>query len=133
MDLIASARTEVDLRHEFFVAWFSGQAEPSAMEHSATAFAPDFQMIPPSGSLLQRAEVLTMLNDARSSRGPDFTITVTHIAARLVGPDLALLVYDEEQTMAGKVTRRRSSALFGPDAQAPQGVVWHHLQETWIT
>ena len=34
--------------------------------------------------------------------------------------------------VTGETTRRRSTALFLASPAAPRGVVWRHLQETWM-
>ncbi|MDN5787291.1 hypothetical protein [Pseudorhodobacter sp.] len=131
MDILAAARAEVINRHAFFVGWFTGKLPESAMEDSARAFATDMQMIVPDGQMIGAAEVVTMLRSARSKRGPDFAIRVEMREARLLG-DAALIVYDEHQVIEGAKTARRSSALFTADPAAPEGVVWRHLQETWL-
>jgi hypothetical protein len=73
-----------------------------------------------------------MLRNARAKRASDFVIRVAVREARLLG-DAALIVYDEHQESAGVKTARRSSALFTADPDAPEGVVWRHLQETWLS
>ncbi len=131
MDLLAAARAEVINRHAFFVGWFTGRLHDAAMEQSARAFAPDMQMIGPSGGLATGREVIAMLQGLKAKRDPDFAIRVEVLAERRLG-DMALIVYDEHQILNGAKTARRASALFSADANAPEGVVWRHLQETWI-
>ena len=46
--------------------------------------------------------------------------------------DAALLEYTEQQYRDGRMTRRRSTALFVANPAAPCGVEWRHLQETWM-
>ena len=74
-----------------------------------------------------------MIRSARGKRPADFKIRVDLIAARQIGNDVALVVYDEHQVIDGEKSARRSSALFTADPDAPEGVVWRQLQETWIT
>lgn len=131
MDLLAAARAEVINRHAFFVGWFTGRLPDAAMEQSARSFAPDMQMIGPSGGLATGREVIAMLQGLKAKRDPDFAIRVEVLAERRLG-DMALIVYDEHQILNGAKTARRASALFSADANAPEGVVWRHLQETWI-
>lgn len=131
MDILAAARAEVINRHAFFVGWFTGQLPEAAMAESARAFAPDMQMIGPGGTLATAGQVIAMLQSLRGQRGPDFAIRVEVLAARRLG-DMALIVYDEHQQVDGTKTARRASALFSADASAPEGVVWRHLQETWL-
>jgi len=55
------------------------------------------------------------------------------IAARELGEGIVLVVYDEHQVIDGQKSARRSSAVFSADPEAPEGVVWRQLQETWIS
>lgn len=133
MDLISRAQAEVVNRHKFFVEWFTGRADEAEMERSVSAFAPDMLMIEPDANTIGQAEVVAMLRSARGKRPADFEIRVDLIAARQIGNDVALVVYDEHQVIDGEKSARRSSALFTADPDAPEGVVWRQLQETWIT
>jgi hypothetical protein len=133
VDLVAKAKAEVVNRHHFFVEWFTGCASESAMEISRQAFAPDMIMIGPDGGMIGADEVKAMIEGARGKRSAGFEIRVDVIAARQIGQDVVLVIYDEHQVSGGEKSVRRSSALFSPDADAPEGVVWRQLQETWIT
>jgi len=132
VDILTAARAEVINRHTFFVGWFTGKLLDSAMESSVHAFAPDMLMVSPDGSLATADQVIAMLRKARGKRGQDFAIQIEVQSARLLG-NLALIVYDEHQMIDGAKTARRSSALFSADPTAPEGVVWRHLQETWLS
>ena len=46
--------------------------------------------------------------------------------------EAVLLQYVEQQYRDGRTTRRLSTALFTAEPDAPCGVVWRHLQETWM-
>jgi uncharacterized protein (TIGR02246 family) len=133
VDLIERARAEVVNRHHFFVEWFTGRAPEAAMLASARAFAPDMRMIEPDGGMIGVEDIRSMVEGARGKRPADFEIRVELIEARRIGEDAALVIYDEHQVIDGQKTARRSSAVFSADASAPEGVVWRHLQETWIT
>lgn len=133
MDLIAKAKAEVVNRHHFFVEWFTGRAPEAEMRSSLQAFAPDMIMIEPDGSMIGSDEVKAMVESARGKRSAEFEIRVDVIEARQLGEDTALVIYDEHQVIDGQKSARRSSALFSPAPDAPEGVVWRQLQETWIT
>jgi len=130
IDALASA--EVVARHDFFVAWFTGNADAAAMEEAARAFAPDMRRIGPEGRVQDAGEVIAMLRAGRATRAEGFAIRVEVREARALGGGLALVIYDEHQADGAARTARRASALFGVDAAAPGGVAWRHLQETWI-
>ena len=133
MDLIKRAQAEVVNRHHFFVEWFTGRASESELETSLRAFAPDMVMIEPDANTIGRDEVAAMVTGARGKRPADFEIRVELISARLIGSGIVAVVYDEHQVIDGEKSARRSSAVFSADPDAPEGVVWRHLQETWIT
>jgi hypothetical protein len=131
-DLLNKAEAEVRRRHDFFVAWFTGRAEAEDMALSMRSFAPDMQRIGPDGGFQTAAEVIKMVENARGVLDGRFEIRIDLLSARLINPDIALLVYNEHQSHVDKRNSRRSTALFSADRQAPEGVVWRHLQETWI-
>ena len=133
MDLIARAQTEVIKRHDFFVEWFTGRASEADLSASLRAFAPDMVMIEPDANTIDTEEIAAMITGARGKRPADFEIRVDLIAARQLSEDVALVVYDEHQVIDGQKSARRSSAVFSADPEAPEGVVWRQLQETWIS
>lgn len=133
MDLIARAQAEVVNRHHFFVEWFTGRASEAELKASLRAFAPDMVMIEPDANTIGTDEITAMITNARGKRPADFEIRVELISARLIGSEIVAVVYDEHQVIAGAKSARRSSAVFSADPEAPEGVVWRHLQETWIT
>ena len=133
VDLIARAQAEVVNRHHFFVEWFTGRASEAELEASLRAFAPDMVMIEPDANTIGRDDIVAMVTSARGKRPADFEIRVELVSARLIGSDIAAVVYDEHQVIDGEKSARRSSAVFTADPDAPEGVVWRHLQETWIT
>jgi hypothetical protein len=126
------ARREIVALHEFFVAWFRGSAAEIDFAACEAAFAPDFRMVSPDGMVHGRAAVLQRLRQARNSQPPDFAIVISGIEPLWRQSDAVLLGYVEQQYRSGSVTRRRSTALFTAEPAAPHGVVWRHLQETWM-
>jgi len=133
VDLIARAQAEVISRHRFFVEWFTGRAREAELAASLRAFAPDMMMIEPDANTIGTDDIVAMITNARGKRPADFEIRVELIAARQIGDDIALVIYDEHQVIDGQKSARRSSAVFSADPDAPEGVVWRQLQETWIT
>ena len=130
--LAERARREVLALHEFFVNWFGPGEAAIDFSHCEAALAPDFRMVTPDGTVNDRAAVLQRLRRARHSQPVDFAIIVSGIAPLWQQGDAILLGYVEEQYRSGSITQRRSTALFTADSAAPRGVVWRHLQETWM-
>ena len=96
------------------------------------AIGQDFRMISPDGTIEEREAVVSV--DKRRAREPraDFTIGVLDPRAIWASDGAVLLEYTEQQYRDGRTTRRRSTALFLASPAAPRGVVWRHLQETWM-
>lgn len=132
MDIAHAARTEVIERHAFFVDWFTGRADEAAMDASARVFPAEMRMIGPDGSISEGVAVAAMIRGARGGRPADFAIRVEVHEARALAPDLALVLYDEHQSVGGTASARRSSALFRAAPDAPNGVAWLLVHETWI-
>jgi len=126
------AQREVIALHEFFVAWFRPATAAPAFGECEAALAPDFRMVTPDGAVNDRAAVLQGLRQARGSQPADFAIVVADVGMLWQEGDAILLGYVEEQYRTGSITRRRSTALFTAEPAAPRGVVWRHLQETWM-
>jgi hypothetical protein len=129
----AALREVVDL-HLFFEAWLGGTAENSeeVFARLETALAEDFTMVEPGGSRLRRADVIRSLRAAHGARRRPgrFEIVIAEPELLLLRPPLVILGYVEEQTAAGALTRRRSTAVLS--AKEESGVRWLALQETWI-
>jgi hypothetical protein len=96
------------------------------------AIGGDFRIISPDGAIEERDAIISSIRNARGSRGLDFAIIALDPHAIWAGGKAVLLEYTEQQYRAGRTTRRRSTALFLADPAAPRGVVWRHLQETWM-
>jgi hypothetical protein len=123
---------EVVALHAFFETWL--QESESVMDFSEVeaAIGKDFRIISPDGTIEEREAVVSSIRNARGSRGPTFTIGVLDPHAIWASDGVALLEYTEQQYRDGRTTRRRSTVLFLADPAAPRGVVWRHLQETWM-
>ena len=142
-DLIERARREVIELHDFFMAWFRPVTAETAMldlDRCAAALAPDFQQIGPDGQAYPRDLLLQRLAAARGCRPAGFVIEIEDIRPVWQNDAAILLDYVERQyclepskadAVSGE-TWRRSTAFFTLSTMAPQGVVWRHLQETWL-
>lgn len=126
------ARDEVLALHEFFVTWFRRGSAAGDFGSCEAALAADFRMVTPDGVVIARAALLERLLQARNSQPDDFSIIISAIEPLWQERDAILLGYVEQQYRSGSITRRRSTALFTAAPTAPRGVVWRHLQETWM-
>ncbi len=126
--LAQAAIREVEDLHRHFVELFAGRSRD--ISRCAAAFAAEFEMVTPAGKALDRLQTLALLSAAKAA--PDFAITIQSPRVVWQGADKALLQYVEQQYRDGRVTRRLSSALLIADREAPNGVVWRYLHETWM-
>lgn len=131
-DIGAAAAREIVARHAFFVDWFAGRLEDSSLAAALTAFDPDFHRIAPDGALQDHEGLTEMLAAAKGRFAEGFAIAIEDVAVlRETGEDI-LMTYVERQEHAGRTTFRRAGALFSKNANAPLGVAWRFVQETWI-
>jgi hypothetical protein len=126
--LAAQAVREIHALHAAFEELFTGRSRD--LDRCAKALAADFSMVAPDGSRRDRATVLAALGAAAST--PGLRIEIRDIAQIWQAEDSVLLQYVEEQYRDGRTTRRLSTALFTAEAEAPCGVVWRYLHETWM-
>lgn len=123
----AAAREVVEL-HAFFVDAFTGRKRD--FRRAEQAFSPDLVMVTPEGRRANRPQIMDALAKARAR--PDFRIAIHDIWPISETPHSVLLHYVEEQYRDGETSKRVSVALFEAAPDAPCGVVWRYLQETWI-
>jgi hypothetical protein len=130
---LESLQREIEELHHFFQAWFAG-AIPQTEEHFARVTAvlhPHFTLVGPDGRLNEYATVIGWLRGGYGSR-PSFRLWTEQIALRHEEGELLLATYEEGQEISGQLNRRHSSALFRRRAEAPNGLEWLHVHETWL-
>lgn len=119
--------------HEFFRAWLrphnGSKLDPQRFER---AFDPEFRLVGPDGGVRDRAAIVGWLHDLKEGRGADFRMEVSDFRAVWQQGDAILLEYMETQYLQGKTTQRQSTALLRRAPDAPIGIAWVHLQETWL-
>lgn len=130
-DLAERAVDEARALHAFFVAWFRAGAGADFARCEA-ALAPDFRMVTPDGRVHERAAVIDRLRSAAGTAADDFAIDILQPTVVWRAGDAVLLEFVERQYREGRTTSRRSTGLFTDQPGAPNGVVWRHLQETWV-
>lgn len=126
--LAAAAAREIEAIHAAFVELFTGRSRD--FSRCFVAFAQDMEMVTTDGVRLDRKTILAGLEAARAE--PDFRISISDIRPIWEGDNSVLLQYVEQQYRDGRTTRRLSTALFEAQAEAPFGVAWRYLHETWM-
>jgi hypothetical protein len=124
---------EVRELHEFFVAYYTGECPEHEFERVERALAPGFEMAGPDGDRVDREQVLSWIEGKRGTYDAGaFDIEIRGCERLSAGPGFALVRYEEWQTAPDGETGRLSSALLRPDDDAPAGLRWVALQETWL-
>jgi len=131
------AQREVREFHEFIEDWLAGRPEQDGgrFDRAEAVLPDDFEIISPSG---ERRDGERIRSDLRGGHGasadsdPAFRIRIENARVRVEREDECLLTYEEWQRRDGDWTGRVSSALFRRRADAPNGVEWAHLHETWL-
>lgn len=129
-DLQDLIRTEIEDLHDFFVEWFTGQADKDDLEiRCLSHLHADFLFIPPEGTLLKRTDLEAGFRQAHGSNR-NFRIKVRDVVVRHEMPDHVLVTYTEWQTGAtasGSAENARLSTALLTKGRPFQCV---HLQET---
>jgi hypothetical protein len=121
---------EVEGLHAFFESRFTGQG--GEMDRARRALGADFEVVTTAGELQSRETILSGIESAEGTYAPGFAIEIRNVEVVDRTDDRCLVRYEEHQSGGEEDTARVSTALFGPDPDAPEGVRWIHLQETWL-
>jgi hypothetical protein len=124
---------EVVELHDFFCAWLRPHnGSPLDPKRFERAFDPEFRLVGPDGGVRDRAAIVGWLHDLKGGRGADFRMEVSDFRPVWQQGDAILLEYVETQYLQGKTTQRQSTALLRRAPDTPIGMLWVHLQETWL-
>lgn len=134
MQIESAVPREITELHEFFAGWLGGTLSESdaAFRRLERALGDGFVLVSPSGAEIGRTRLLTNLRGAHGSR-PGIRIWVEGASLLVDEPPLLVARYEEYQESDQKVTRRISTAVFRRSADAPNGVQWLRVHETWLT
>ncbi len=134
--MITGTACEREIRelHDFFQGWLAGSlpATDEAFARFMRATAAGFTLIGPDGSVAGREETVVWIRAAHGTR-PGFRLWTDDHTLRAAGQDWALVTYRELQSRDGVTTARLSTALLAADDEAPAGLSWMHVHETWIS
>jgi hypothetical protein len=123
----------VDL-HQFFQDWFTGTlpATEENFERVVGVLNDDFVLIGPDGKLTELRPLLEWLRHGHGAR-PVMRLWVKNVHLRWQQGEIGLATYEEWQETDRGPTARLSTALFQEKPGTPNGLVWRHVHETWLT
>ena len=129
----AQYATEIQELHQFFQDWFTGAIAQTEENFArvTSGISEQFALIAPDGTLAEYPTVVEWLRGGYRSR-PNFRLWTDKIVVRHQTNGLALATYEEWQEIDGKINARLSTTLLRAKADAPNGVEWLHVHETWI-
>lgn len=126
-------RREVLELHQFFADWFNARLRDDEASFARFSKVMDegFEIIGPDGKLTARQPLLEGLRAAHGKR-PGISIEIREPRAHTVGEGLCLATYQEWQSTAETTRGWISTALMRRDDDAPNGVVWLRVHETYL-
>jgi hypothetical protein len=119
--------------HQFFEAWFTGKLSQTETDYTrfAQVMATGFTMVSPDGVLLDRDPLLKSLYDAHNKRR-DTRIWIKNVQLRQQHGDIFIVTYEEWQSEKDVQTARLSTVVFRQKSDAPNGLEWLLVHETWL-
>jgi hypothetical protein len=127
-------QTEVEELHEVFETYFRGTTD--SLDRVDLALATDFTILGPSGGESSRAGTMQALAAAHG-RAPNLQIRTSDYRFLFEQEGMLVASYIERQAQVeadseSDVTRRLSTAIFTADDDAPNGLIWRRVHETWM-
>jgi len=117
--------------HQFFQDWYRGHPEAD-FDRLNRVLVDDFVIIMPDSSILDRATINTAVRNQRDSDS-QAELEIRNVRLHATHDNTAVFTYEEWQGRGGEPMRGRlSSVFFAVDQQAPNGLVWLHVHETWL-
>jgi len=118
---------EVARLHRFFQDWFQGVIAEDEFALCDEALAPGFTIVPPSGDLIPRADILEGVRHHRGREPDDFHIETAVRNCQQIG-EVHIVTYEEHQ-VGTRPTIRLSTAVL---TEHEGGFRWHAVHETWV-
>lgn len=133
------ARREIEELHHFFQQWFNGTVENTDEVYArfTGVLAEGFVIVSPDGQLRERTAVIDGLRGSYAPADSEpVRVWVENVELRRQLPsqdgELVVVTY-QEWLQRGEARRGRlSTALLRESAEAPNGLMWLHVHETWL-
>lgn len=124
---------EVRELHRFFQDWYRGKLDDEAFRRFPGVMGEGFTIILPDASVLPRE---TIVEAVRSQKGSDAEAELWIENVRVIHSESEFVVatYEEWQGREGRDARGRlSTVVFMRDEETPNGLIWRHVHETWLS
>lgn len=137
MTLEALCEAEAARLHVFLEDWLVAALPRTAEAFGAfaDAIAEPFVVIGPSGGVTARAALLTEFEAIHGAVAADrgaFRIWIERYETRRVEGGLLLATYEEWHRRRDETSARLATVLYRARPEAPGGVEWLHVHETWL-
>ncbi|MEO9652115.1 MAG: hypothetical protein ABJ360_18560 [Roseobacter sp.] len=134
---VATCLAETHRLHLFLQDWLRGTLPrtPKGFALFADALADPCQVVSPLGTITERTALLIEFEAAHGAlaeHGTAFAIRIENPQVLQQWDDHALVQYEEWHDLKDDSSARLSTALFNSGENAPLGVVWSHVHETWL-
>ncbi|HKQ70355.1 MAG TPA: hypothetical protein VJT73_13490 [Polyangiaceae bacterium] len=132
-DIASSCRDEVFDFHALLELWLRGtlsREDPRSVRLTGV-LAGDCRFVTPGGNVESGPALGERLLRAHGSQ-PDLRIVIEDFAMVAGWSSAALVRYVERRVCGRQATARFSTVLFRRWLDAPSGVVWQHIHETWV-
>ncbi len=121
--------------HRFFQDWFAGSTpeDDETFGRVAAVLAPGFEIVGPSGAHVPRSTLVDGLRRAHGQYAESaFAIEVKDLRVQAVVEGVYRVTYEEWQQGGNEDGGRISTAILRENTEAPNGVEWVHVHETWL-
>jgi hypothetical protein len=125
---------EIHELHKFFQYWFTGTVPESdaVFERCTSVLSDDFTLITPNGVMIVYPALVELLKASYNTRD-QFKIWIKNIQVHQEHPNGSIVTYQEWQKNEGATRVRISTAIFQQQEGTPNGIVWRHVHETWLS
>ena len=133
---LTSCKKEIIELHQFFEDWAKGKIPQNAIDRLHSVLASAFIIITPEAQMIRKKQLIEMIESGYGQFGTQsdqYKIWIEDVDSRKVSPDTFLSTYKEWQNINGAEQARQSTVFFQLENSQPNGLLWQHVHETWIS
>lgn len=119
--------------HQFFEDWFNGNIPDTDVQFQRMDDVMDtsFVIVMPDGKRVTRDPLLALLKKSHGKRA-GIRIWIESVQVLVSEGGIVIAEYEEWQEENGETTSRVSTVVFREKADAPNGLSWVRVHETWF-